>query len=107
MKSYKITSLAISAVMLGAAISATIVPTAASAAVNATSNTVNCEVKATGKTNTAGNSDSRFTISGNMVSAEFEVKGEASCKMDVILASWQAPDADQGAHTANRNSTSL
>lgn len=90
----KMTNLALSAVVLGAAVTALSVPTTVNAA--NTSNTANCQVKTTGKVNTAGNSDSRFTLNGKMVSAEFEVKGDATCKVDITLASWQAPNADKG-----------
>lgn len=60
-------------------------------------NTQECTVKAVGTKNTAGNTDSRFVLNGNgTVSATFEVKGNTDCKLDVTLASWQAPDADKG-----------
>lgn len=65
--------------------------------VGATGTTTECSVVATGTKNTAGNADSRFVLNGDgTVSAEFEVKGDANCKQDVLLASWQAPDGDKG-----------
>jgi hypothetical protein len=65
--------------------------------VAATTQTETCTVKAVGKKNTAGNPDSRFVLNGdNTVTAVFEVKGNEDCKLEVTLASWQAPDADKG-----------
>ncbi len=56
-----------------------------------------CSVTATGTQNSTGTEKSRFKFVGNnKVSAEFEVKGDANCKQEVTLASWQAPDADKG-----------
>lgn len=55
-----------------------------------------CTVVSVGKTNTAGNRDSRFVLSKDgTVSAAFEVKGK-DCKEPVVLATWQAPDGDKG-----------
>jgi hypothetical protein len=63
----------------------------------ATTNSNNCSVESVGDKNTAGNADSRFVLNDNgTVSATFEVKGGNDCKVDVVLASWQAPDGDKG-----------
>jgi hypothetical protein len=57
--------------------------------------TTNCTVTATGKKNTAGNSDSRFTLNGNMATAQVTVTG-TDCNEPVTIVSWQAPDALKG-----------
>lgn len=62
----------------------------------ATGSTNTCTVSSVGKKNTANQADSRFKLNGNKVTATFEVKGNADCKQDVVLASWQAPDGDKG-----------
>ncbi len=63
----------------------------------ATTGHAECAVASIGKYNSAGEDNSRFVLNGtSTVSATFEVTGDDTCKLDVVLASWQAPDADKG-----------
>lgn len=69
---------------------------ALNAPVYASSDNTICSVKAVGSKNTANNTDSRFKVAGNTVTATFIVTGPEGCTQVVTLASWQAPDADKG-----------
>jgi len=54
-------------------------------------------VKAVGTKNTAGNSDSRFTLNSahTTATASFTISGD-NCNEAVTIASWQAPNGEKG-----------
>ncbi|HSX35918.1 MAG TPA: LPXTG cell wall anchor domain-containing protein [Patescibacteria group bacterium] len=86
-------------IALSVAVTASFVTLSAAPLVHADTNTTAttvCTVKAVGTKNTAGNSDSRFTLnSDGTVTGAFTVTG-TDCNEAITLAVWQAPDADKG-----------
>lgn len=63
--------------------------------VNAAS--IACSVEMNGKTNTANQTDSRWTLSANGVATgTFTVTGDDDCQQTVTLSAWEAPNAAKG-----------
>lgn len=55
-----------------------------------------CKLTTVGTKNTANQADSRFTLSGNTVSADVMVTGPSTCQVGATLTTWEAPDANKG-----------
>jgi hypothetical protein len=81
--------------VIGLALAATMMPLGAMATSTNTSTTA-CTVKIVGTQNTSNQANSRFAVSGQTITGKFIVSGNEDCKVDVTLATWQAPDAGKG-----------
>ncbi|HEV2412781.1 MAG TPA: hypothetical protein VGS28_03175 [Candidatus Saccharimonadales bacterium] len=57
---------------------------------------ITCSIVAVGTKDSVGQPDSRFTISGGIVSAQVTVTGDSSCQQSVTIVSWEAPNPKKG-----------